>query len=201
VTQPVAAIPTAAYLRPFRRYQSLALDAFDAGRKAARDRCYVVMPPGSGKTVVGLEIARRLGRKTVIFGPNTAIQAQWVSQWGDFGPRTLAATTTSLAADVTVLTYQALCTLDNDVDLDALAPPGPDDPEAEAEGLVAVPAPGPATATASDASTAPLAAVPGRSGRHTGTWRRRRSGSTSAALSGCPERRWPGAAPPEPRPG
>jgi superfamily II DNA or RNA helicase len=118
---------SAAYTHPFRRYQSLALDAFEAGLSQGRDRCYVVMPPGSGKTVVGLEIGRRLGRKTIIFGPNTAIQAQWVHQWGDFGPKTAAGMDTNLSADVTVLTYQSLCTLDTDPGLDELSGPGLDE--------------------------------------------------------------------------
>jgi superfamily II DNA or RNA helicase len=116
-------VPTtgAGYAHPFRRYQQLALDAFESGRAVGRKRCYVVMPPGSGKTVVGLEIARRLGRKTVIFGPNTAIQSQWVAQWLGFRPSEPAGTSTSLKASLSALTYQSLCTLDNDADLDELS--------------------------------------------------------------------------------
>ncbi|HEY7202147.1 MAG TPA: DEAD/DEAH box helicase family protein, partial [Candidatus Dormibacteraeota bacterium] len=49
-----------AYGRPFRRYQLLALDAFEHARAGGRRRVYLVMPPGSGKTALGLEIARRL---------------------------------------------------------------------------------------------------------------------------------------------
>jgi len=75
-----------AYRRPFRRYQSLALRAFERVRATGSRRSYLVLPPGGGKTVLGLEIARRLGRPTVVLGPNTAIQAQWLRQWGDFGP-------------------------------------------------------------------------------------------------------------------
>lgn len=123
-----------AFIHPLRRYQTLALDAFEAGRGQNRERCYVVMPPGSGKTVVGLEIARRLGRKTVVFGPNTAIQAQWVRQWADFAPPAPAGTSTALAAEVSILTYQSLCTLDADTGLDELAGPGAEERESDDEG-------------------------------------------------------------------
>jgi superfamily II DNA or RNA helicase len=103
----------------FRRYQTLALEAFEAARERGRDRCYVVMPPGSGKTLVGLEIARRLGRQAVVFGPNTAIQAQWVREWSRFAPPTPAGTSIRLARDLTALTYQSLCNMERP-DLDEL---------------------------------------------------------------------------------
>jgi superfamily II DNA or RNA helicase len=117
----------AGYVHTFRRYQQLALDAFELSRALGRERCYVVMPPGSGKTVVGLEIARRLGRRTVVFGPNTAIQSQWAAQWLDFSPPRPAGMSPSLSAQVSVLTYQALCNLDHGEGLDELV--GPEDEE------------------------------------------------------------------------
>lgn len=82
-------------------------------------RAWVVLPPGAGKTVVGLEAARRLGHPVVAFGPNTAIQAQWASTWAEFSPATApAGTDRSLAAPVTALTYQSLATFDADDEVD-----------------------------------------------------------------------------------
>lgn len=102
-----------AYRWPLRRYQQLALDAFDQARATGRQRAYVVLPPGSGKTVLGLEIARRLGRRTLVLCPNTAVQAQWLREWQHFAPPCVAATAESaLGAPLAVLTYQALCTFD-----------------------------------------------------------------------------------------
>ena len=74
---------------------------------------YLVVPPGGGKTLIGLEAARRLGRPTVVLCPNTAIQAQWMAQWqASFGPDAVPATARrELPTPLTVLTYQALCTL------------------------------------------------------------------------------------------
>jgi superfamily II DNA or RNA helicase len=65
-----------------RRHQREALDALAAATSAGRRRSWVVLPPGAGKTLVGLEYARRLGDPAVVFGPNTAIQMQWQRQWG-----------------------------------------------------------------------------------------------------------------------
>ena len=104
-----------AYSAPFRRYQALALEAFERQRAAGDDRFYLTMPPGSGKTLVGLEIARRLGRPTLVLGPTTAIQGQWLAEWAGFEPALLGASASpDLAAPVTVLTYQALAVLDRD---------------------------------------------------------------------------------------
>jgi superfamily II DNA or RNA helicase len=108
------------YRHRLRHYQLLALDAFEKARVDGRERAYLVLPPGAGKTAVGLEAARRLGRQTLVLGPNSAIQAQWVAQWADFGPPdrsrspigVAAGTDRDLANPLTVLTYQSLCTLD-----------------------------------------------------------------------------------------
>ena len=87
-----------------RRYQELALEAFEADRAAGRRHTYVVAPPGSGKTVMGLEMMRRLDAPAVVLCPTAAIQAQWQ------------------APGLTALTYQALCrTEDPDGALRALA--------------------------------------------------------------------------------
>jgi superfamily II DNA or RNA helicase len=104
----------------FRRYQSLALDAVDGLRAAGHTRAYVVMPPGSGKTVLGLEVARRLGRRTMVLTPNTAVQAQWLAQWKAFGgdgPHPVPASAErGLRSPMTVLTYQSLSVWDRTAD-------------------------------------------------------------------------------------
>ena len=51
------------------------------GRYRHAAATYLVIPPGGGKTLIGLEAARRLGRPALVLCPNTAIQAQWVAQW------------------------------------------------------------------------------------------------------------------------
>jgi superfamily II DNA or RNA helicase len=108
---------------PFRHYQSLALDGYERGRITDSRRSYIVMPPGAGKTAVGLEIARRRGNRTLVLCPNTAVQAQWLRQWEDFQPhRVDASAETNLSSSVTILTYQAICNVNSDdQDLDEQA--------------------------------------------------------------------------------
>jgi superfamily II DNA or RNA helicase len=97
-----------------RRYQSMALDAFDRALASGRRRAYLVLPPGAGKTLVGLEIARRLGNRCLVLGPNTAIQEQWVKQWRTYLPAVVeAGDSPDLVAPITALTYQSICDLDS----------------------------------------------------------------------------------------
>jgi superfamily II DNA or RNA helicase len=104
-----------AFRWPFRRYQQLALDAFEAERAAGSRNAYLVMPPGAGKTALGLEIGRRLGQPILVLCPNTAVQAQWLRQWADFQPALApSGASTDLDVPVTALTYQALCILDDE---------------------------------------------------------------------------------------
>jgi superfamily II DNA or RNA helicase len=97
---------------PFRRYQALALDAFENREQEHLHRCYLVMPPGSGKTALGLEIIRRSGNPAVVFCPNTAVQQQWAQEWAHFEPPIVLSTTDpSEPTPLSFLTYQALCNL------------------------------------------------------------------------------------------
>jgi superfamily II DNA or RNA helicase len=97
---------------PFRRYQSLALEAFENRAPDHQHRCYLVMPPGSGKTALGLEIIRRAGNPAVVFCPNTAVQQQWAREWKNFQPQSAPATTDPAEdARISFLTYQSLCNL------------------------------------------------------------------------------------------
>lgn len=102
-----------------RPYQVSALATLEERWASGRDRAWVVLPPGAGKTLVGLEAARRLGRQTVIFVPNTAIQHQWVRHWKRFSPTAATAgTRRALDTDVCVLTYQSLAVFDPDQEID-----------------------------------------------------------------------------------
>jgi superfamily II DNA or RNA helicase len=69
------------------------------------------VPPGGGKTLIGLEAARRIGRRTLVLCPTTAIQAQWLDQWrASFVADGVDATASrDLPTALTVLTYQAVC--------------------------------------------------------------------------------------------
>jgi len=98
---------------PWRDYQTRVLKVLD-GHLTDR-RLHIVAAPGAGKTVLGLEVFRRLDRPTLVLSPTRTIRDQWVDRLRDFLPagvdpfaqpwqsRDLAA-----PAFFTSLTYQAL---------------------------------------------------------------------------------------------
>jgi superfamily II DNA or RNA helicase len=107
-----------------RPYQLQAVAAIQAGWSGGRRRALAVLPPGAGKTIVGLQAAASLARPTVILSPNAAIAGQWVAEanrlaggtWGGRSPTT--ARDRQLAADITSLTYQAVAHFDSDAEVD-----------------------------------------------------------------------------------
>ncbi len=117
-------------LPPLRTHQAEALERLDAAWSEGRRRAWVVLPPGAGKTRVGLEtVARLLGEgagRAVVLSPNTAIQSQWVAAARDHG--LVAGLDRDLTFPVTCLTYQSVAVFDADaeVDDDPGATPEPD---------------------------------------------------------------------------
>jgi len=96
-------------------HQQRAVRAFNADQATGDRSTYLVVPPGGGKTMIGLECARQAGRPTLVLCPNTAIQAQWIGQWrAQFAPPQEARATASrdLPTPLTVLTYQAVAAFD-----------------------------------------------------------------------------------------
>ncbi|MBD5585427.1 MAG: DEAD/DEAH box helicase family protein [Clostridia bacterium] len=59
----------------FRSYQQKVLDGAD--KYLSDGRINIVAAPGSGKTVLGLELIRRLSKPCVILSPTTTIRDQW----------------------------------------------------------------------------------------------------------------------------
>jgi superfamily II DNA or RNA helicase len=97
---------------PFRKYQRLIVQQVEAGRG---DRKYhIVAPPGSGKTIVGIELIRRFDAPAVVFAPTTTIQQQWQAQVGMFADADVVGPLTSLdpgrLALINIFTYQLIST-------------------------------------------------------------------------------------------
>jgi hypothetical protein len=96
----------------WRDYQARVLgemqDHLDDGR------LHVVAAPGSGKTVLGLEAMRRVGRKAVVLAPTITIRNQWRERLcplflPDLGPwRASVSDDLDAPSDITIATYQAL---------------------------------------------------------------------------------------------
>ena len=98
---------------PWRPFQQQILDLFEAQRAEDR-RFHVVAAPGSGKTLLGLEMVRRLDAPALVLCPTLHIRDQWIGAFtGHFLPADAdptAWTTTDIAAPrpLLVMTYQAL---------------------------------------------------------------------------------------------
>ncbi len=105
------------FRHPFRKYQQMVLDLVERQLSDPNQnhQYHIVAPPGSGKTIVGLELIRRLGRPAVVFAPTTTIQRQWQEKLTLFTPDpawidTHSSLNPQKLADITILTYQGLST-------------------------------------------------------------------------------------------
>lgn len=71
---------------PFRKYQNLILHQVETAQDKEK-KYHVVAPPGSGKTIVGLELIKRFGEPAVVFAPTSTIQLQWRERLRMFIPK------------------------------------------------------------------------------------------------------------------
>jgi len=65
----------------FRDYQQAVLN--HAESHLSDGKLHVVAAPGSGKTVLGLELIRRLGRPALVLSPTVTIRQQWGERFAD----------------------------------------------------------------------------------------------------------------------
>lgn len=95
----------------WRRYQKRVLDELEG--HIDDNHLHIIAPPGSGKTVLGLEVAIRLNKPTLIFAPTVAIRNQWIQRFCELFLN-LAYKPDWISKDIknpkflTVVTYQAL---------------------------------------------------------------------------------------------
>jgi len=101
-----------AFRKEWRAYQSRLLEHL--GRYLDDRRLHLVAAPGSGKTVIGLEVIRRINQPTLVLAPTITIRDQWVDRLVDlFLPPGVCrpswlSTELRKPAALTVATYQAL---------------------------------------------------------------------------------------------
>ncbi|MEN6575024.1 MAG: DEAD/DEAH box helicase family protein [Phycisphaerales bacterium] len=67
------------FRKPWRSYQQRVLAELE--NHLDDNHLHIIAAPGSGKTVLGLEVMRRLNRPTLILAPTVAIRDQWVDRF------------------------------------------------------------------------------------------------------------------------
>ena len=92
----------------WRPYQARVLGELSA--HLADGRVHLVAPPGSGKTLLGLETVVRLGRPALVLAPTLALRDQWLQRFADFDGDASRSRRLEAPAALTVSTYQALHT-------------------------------------------------------------------------------------------
>jgi hypothetical protein len=60
---------------PWRSYQATYLKNLD--KHITDKHLHLIAPPGSGKTILGIEIVRRINKKTLVLAPTLTIRNQW----------------------------------------------------------------------------------------------------------------------------
>lgn len=63
----------------WRKYQKRVLDELKGHLEDKH--LHIIAPPGSGKTVLGLEVAVRLDKPTLVFAPTLAVRNQWIQRF------------------------------------------------------------------------------------------------------------------------
>ncbi|MHA4844557.1 DEAD/DEAH box helicase family protein [Flavitalea antarctica] len=95
----------------WRKYQQRVLE--ELNDHLSDQHLHIVAPPGSGKTVLGLEVVVRLNKPTLILAPTLAIRNQWINRFCDLFLLT-SGRPDWISKDIrkpgflTVTTYQAL---------------------------------------------------------------------------------------------
>ena len=95
----------------WRKYQQRVLSELDG--HLDDNHLHIIAPPGSGKTVLGLEVAVRLDKPTLILAPTIAIRNQWIERFSELFLQQVKipdwiSTNVKQPEFLTVITYQSL---------------------------------------------------------------------------------------------
>ena len=74
--------PELHFKHKWRSYQARVLDELE--QYIDDEKIHIVAAPGSGKTILGLEIAIRLKQPILVFAPTIAIRDQWIQRLVEF---------------------------------------------------------------------------------------------------------------------
>lgn len=71
-----------AFIFPWRSYQEKFIN--NISKHIDDNHLHVVAPPGSGKTILGIEIIRQIGKKTLVLAPTLTVRNQWENRLQTF---------------------------------------------------------------------------------------------------------------------
>lgn len=98
------------FIYTWRTYQSRVLNNFE--KYIEDNHFHIIAPPGSGKTILGIELVKRINKKTLILSPTLAIRNQWESRLQQFFTKDKSFESVSFninePATITFITYQSL---------------------------------------------------------------------------------------------
>jgi len=106
---------------PWRTYQQRVLTELQ--EHLSDQHLHIIAPPGSGKTILGLEVAIRINKPTLILAPTIAIRNQWIQRFCELFLQT-DSTPNWISRDIrnpkfmTVVTYQGLHSACNNLQID-----------------------------------------------------------------------------------
>jgi superfamily II DNA or RNA helicase len=95
----------------WRDYQKRVLDELD--HHLDDNHLHIIAPPGSGKTILGLEVVLRLNKSALVFAPTVSIRNQWIHRFTEMFLQ-MEKAPEWISRDIrnpkllTVVTYQAL---------------------------------------------------------------------------------------------
>ncbi|TCL69166.1 helicase-like protein [Mariniflexile fucanivorans] len=70
------------FIFPWRSYQETFIN--NISKHIDDNHLHVVAPPGSGKTILGIEIVRQIGKKTLVLAPTLTVRNQWENRLQTF---------------------------------------------------------------------------------------------------------------------
>lgn len=131
--------PALQFRMTWRPYQQRVLTELE--HHLGNGKLHVVAAPGAGKTTLGLEVFRLLGKRTLVLSPTRGIRDQWITRLRDFLPDDAAFPPEWVSENLrepgvfTSITYQALHTWYRDDQVPEAGEDGEPEEETETEAL------------------------------------------------------------------
>ncbi len=98
------------FIFPWRSYQEKFIN--NISKHINDNHLHVVAPPGSGKTILGIEIIRQVSKKTLVLAPTLTVRNQWENRLQTFFVKDVLFSNLSFdlqkPKEITFSTYQSL---------------------------------------------------------------------------------------------